>query len=299
MNGRLPWLAVLAGGVAGGVVASLGTLASISRPALEFPVESRVDRSFGDGNFPLGNADDMESRFEWALDVLHVRMDQIETQFSQLGDDLLGLLASAQMEFPLTQEPAERGSIFETMREMYEGVDVSSPDLARGLAWRNEISVMRLTNGGFDQERAEQIVQRENELRVTGGMMELEARHDAMRAGRPLPGASLLERQMRAELGESDYELYRRLLGYSTDVGVTEVLPQSAAAQAGLVSGDRIVSYDSRRVYSLGELGDMTLEGNVGEPIDIEFVRDGITMYLSVPRGPLGLRASGASPTVP
>ncbi len=148
--------------------------------------------------------------------------------------------------------------------------------------------VDRLVEAGFPADQAEWIVQREAELQMEG----LQARYDAMRrneeqgfVGRGFSQNS----ELRAELGDADYERYLTANGRSTSVGIGSVIPNSPAQDAGLQPGDQIVRYDGERVFSMMDMAGRIMrteaEGNV--IVDIE--RGGVPMQLVIPRGPLGV----------
>lgn len=160
----------------------------------------------------------------------------------------------------------------------------------RRAASSEERRAERLTDAGFAPDRAEWIVRREAELRMT----ELQAQYEARRGGEPLDGA-LEDRAavLRTELGETDYERYLEATGRPTSVAVRNVLAGSPAEQAGLEPGDRLVAYGGQRVYGVGELNDLTIEGAAGAPVTVDVVRDGQTIQLVIPRGPLGITGGG------
>jgi membrane-associated protease RseP (regulator of RpoE activity) len=149
----------------------------------------------------------------------------------------------------------------------------------------------RLIAAGFSPDRAEWIDRRTQELR----MQALQAQYDAQRDGRPLEAGTLLagERTLRAELGEAEYERYLEAVGRPTSVGVQGLLASSPAERAGLKSGDQIVSYAGQRVFELRELNALTLEGTAGESVVVEVRRDGQTLQLVMPRGPIGIFGGG------
>ena len=70
------------------------------------------------------------------------------------------------------------------------------------------------------------------------------------------------------------------------------------ADQAGLQSGDQILSYNGSRVFSPGEIRRETSSGTRGEFVAVEVLRDGQPQIIYVPRGPLGVQM-GASVTKP
>lgn len=151
--------------------------------------------------------------------------------------------------------------------------------------------VERLVAAGFSPDRAEWIERRTQELRMEA----LQAQYDAQRDGRPIEPAAAFagERTLRAELGESDYERYLQAVGRPTSVGVQGLLASSPAERAGLTTGDEIVSYDGKRVFDLRELNALTLEGTAGESVVVEVRREGQTLQVVMPRGPIGIFGGG------
>ena len=156
-------------------------------------------------------------------------------------------------------------------------------------AQRRQIEL--LTNAGFAPDRAEWINTRMQELR----MESLQAQYDATREGRPFePGTALAgERTLRNELGEADYERYLQALNRPTSVAVQNVLASSPAERSGLKAGDQVVAYDGQRVFDVRDLNALTLEGTAGESVVVEVRRDGQTLQLVVPRGPMGITGGG------
>ena len=147
-----------------------------------------------------------------------------------------------------------------------------------------------LVAGGFAPDRAQWIAEREAKLR----MDTLYSRYEAARSGEPPDRQQFFASQdaLRSELGEADYERYLAASGRATDIPVGRVLTESPAESAGLKPGDRIVAYGGQRVFDLRELNALTLEGSPGEPVAVDVVRDGATLQLYLPRGPLGIFAS-------
>jgi len=150
--------------------------------------------------------------------------------------------------------------------------------------------VERLIAGGFSPQRAAWVGQRLDELMLDM----IEQRNEAMRQSQAgvavpeigtTPGAKLRE-----DLGDFEYEQYLLALGREPYVNILEVIGGSAAASAGLQAGDRMVYYDGRRVFDFLEITPLTLEGNPGETVVIDILRDGQPIQLAVPRGPLGVR---------
>ncbi len=151
--------------------------------------------------------------------------------------------------------------------------------------------VERLIAAGFAPDRAEWINRRQEEL----SMQALQAEYDAIRGGRPIGAEIALagERTLRSEVGDADYERYLTALGIPTSVAVRDVLASSPAEGAGLRAGDEVVVYDGQRVFNVGDLNAVTLEGTAGESVVVEVRRDGQNLQLVIPRGPLGITGGG------
>ncbi len=158
-------------------------------------------------------------------------------------------------------------------------------------AQRERRTIERLIAAGFAPDRAEWISRREEQLRMEA----LQAQYNATREGRALEPAEMLAagRTMRTELGDADYERYLSATGRPTSVGVRDILASSPAESAGLKPGDEIVAYDGRRVFDMRELNALTLEGTAGESVVVDVRREGRTVQLVMPRGPIGIFGGG------
>ncbi len=146
----------------------------------------------------------------------------------------------------------------------------------------------RLVANGFAPDRAEWIIQRTEQLRMEA----LQAQYDARRGGRPVE-MDASEETLRAELGEADYERYLEAYGRRTTIPVRDVLASSPAERSGLKAGDEIVAYAGNRVFDLRELNQLTFQGTPGESVIVEVRRDGQSVQLVLPRGPLGITGGG------
>jgi PDZ domain len=154
----------------------------------------------------------------------------------------------------------------------------------RGSAGRAE----RLVAAGFEAGQAEWILQRESQLQMEA----LQAWYEAERTGDAtnyFQGRSATSEALRSELGEAEYERYLAASDRPTSVAVATVLESSPAQRAGLQPGDEIVSYDGKRIFSMSDLTRQTLEGQAGEQVVIDFRRDGVSMQVALPRGPIGI----------
>ena len=62
---------------------------------------------------------------------------------------------------------------------------------------------------------------------------------------------------------------------------------------AGLRPGDEIIGYDGKRIFSMIDLTDQTIQGEPGETILVDVIREGFLMQVAVSRGPLGITGGG------
>ncbi len=151
-----------------------------------------------------------------------------------------------------------------------------------------EARTERLVEAGIDPGLAGWIVQREQELQMDS----LQARYDAGRSDDPTDFSR--ERfssgeALRQELGDENYERYLEANGRSTSVGVSSIIGSSPAQVAGLQPGDEIIRYDGSRVFSMNDITQATMTGEPGQNVVVDIMRDGLTMQVVMPRGPLGI----------
>jgi C-terminal processing protease CtpA/Prc len=171
-----------------------------------------------------------------------------------------------------------------------EAQSSSFTDRRRDFMRRNssERRLERLIEAGFLPSEADRIMQREQELQMEA----LQARYEAGRSGDP---ADFFRDQvatgnsLREELGDADYERYLEANGRSTSVAVSSIIGNSPAQSAGIQPGDEIVRYDGERVFSMTDINLISMEGEAGQSVTIDFTRDGVPMQVVMPRGPLGV----------
>ena len=152
----------------------------------------------------------------------------------------------------------------------------------------------RLIEAGFLPSQASMIVRRESELQ----MESLRARYEAERSGDPVDywrSRNSSSDALRQELGDADYERYLTANNRSTSVTISSVIDSSPAQSAGLQPGDEIVRYDGERVFSMTDLTRQTMNGIAGQNVVVDIMRDGISMQIVIPRGPVGITGGGRS----
>jgi hypothetical protein len=164
----------------------------------------------------------------------------------------------------------------------------------RGVGMQNleKMRTERLVAGGFTEERANQILNLEDEARMTALQAEYEARRNG-ETFNPWERASDFQADLRERLGDAEYEKYLTAQGTQASVTVREVIGSSPANRAGLRPGDRILSYDGERVFGMNDLKSMAFSGDPGEDVIVDIERNGQRMQLVLPRGPLGITGSG------
>lgn len=110
---------------------------------------------------------------------------------------------------------------------------------------------------------------------------------------------SLSMRETRKEFGDEFYDWMLFTTGHPNRVRVGNVIDGSAAAEAGLLPGDVVLTYDDQRIFSPRELSDATTTGEAGESTAVGVLRDGRETRIYVPRGPLGIRLEYANEQPP
>jgi hypothetical protein len=101
-------------------------------------------------------------------------------------------------------------------------------------------------------------------------------------------------RELREELGTDSYDRLLYATGRPNRARIRDVLERSPASEAGVLAGDVILSYDRRRIFTVGELRRATTEGQAGAQIEVIVERNGKAVHLWIPRGPLGVRLAPA-----
>ena len=145
-----------------------------------------------------------------------------------------------------------------------------------------------LIAAGLAPDRADWILQRESELRYES----MQARFEARNSGTSqdfFDAALNPESMLRAEIGDADYQMYLEGNNRPTSVSISNVMASSPGERAGLKSGDQIVSYDGRRVFSTWELVQQTMGGGGEGTVVVDLLRDGAPMQIVLPKGPIGV----------
>ncbi len=212
------------------------------------------------------------SQEQYARQLLQEEIMVLSDELESLRVDAAPIAVESEQEAPETSRESE----WERRRARYAARN--SP----------EARTERLVEAGIDPGLAGWIVQREQELQMDS----LQARYDAGRSD----DATEFSRErfsssdaLRQELGDENYERYLEANGRSTSVGVSSIIGSSPAQVAGLMPGDEIVRYDGNRVFSMSDITEATMVGEPGQNVVVDVMRDGLTMQVVMPRGPLGI----------
>lgn len=200
---------------------------------------------------------------EEELQALYAEIEELD---SQRQDDRELLVAPGQDTRSIAQRRAERATAFNS---------------AQGRAGR-------LVEAGFSPDRADWIVRREDALQMEA----MQAQFEARRSGEPInrfDPAFNPEAALRAEIGDLEYVQYLDANGRSTTVTIGNVIESSPGQRAGLQSGDQILSYDGTRVFNTWELNQQTIQGQPGQTVVVDILRDDMPMQVALPRGPIGV----------
>ena len=98
---------------------------------------------------------------------------------------------------------------------------------------------------------------------------------------------------LREELGDETYDAYLFNVGRNNRVMIESIIPGSVAEAAGAQVGDLIMSYADTRIYRVADVQETTRGGSRGESVEMTLEREGQSVTLSVPRGPLGVSLDG------
>lgn len=97
-------------------------------------------------------------------------------------------------------------------------------------------------------------------------------------------------RELRAEIGDDAYDRMLYALGRVNRVAVRDIMQNSAAEQYDLRANDRIIEYDSQRVFTSQELNELVTSGTAGTLVLLRVQRNDQQLDLYIPRGPIGIR---------
>jgi C-terminal processing protease CtpA/Prc len=95
---------------------------------------------------------------------------------------------------------------------------------------------------------------------------------------------------LRSELDEASYDKYLYHSGQNNRVEVSSVMAGSPAETAGFSAGDIILSYDNKKILNWTDIRQSTLAGDINSYTNVDVLRNGERITLTVPRGTLGVQ---------
>lgn len=168
---------------------------------------------------------------------------------------------------------------------------MDAEEIVRTEQYREEQRTARrkeaMLEAGLSADRVERILRLEDELQYKAMQARFAARNSDTPQN-PFDRSYDPEAMLRAEIGDTEYEMYLAANGRSTSVPVGNVLASSPGARVGLQAGDEIVSYDGERVFSGRDLMQQTMAAGEGSVV-VDVMRDGSTLQVVLPRGPIGI----------
>jgi hypothetical protein len=232
---------------------------------------------------PFGSPDPALATIESRLVEIGERLDRSERERARLAAEIqrLEVLADrpAELEPPLEAEPvaaapepeapSRAGETRSFDGELLVAAGFAGSEVSRYQSRVDDIELRRL----YVRDQAV----REGWIDTPRYRVERQALSDELRGSR-------------AEFGEDFYDGALYTTGHPNRVSVTGVIEGSAAADAGVESGDLLVRYADQRVLSPNELRDLTTAGSAGELTEVHVLRGNEELRLFVPRGPLGVQ---------
>jgi hypothetical protein len=261
-------------------VTLLAAIAGVRWLAYESGGARSIQQQEGD-TAPLPSSFDRSLPLEERIDALEQALSD-ERYVRQLLQEELFVLTAEIESLAASRQPdraTDQSAAFER-----SDATASAPRRRTG----GDARTARLVEAGFGPGQAEWILQRESQLQMEA----LQARYEAERTGDAtnfFQSRNAASDALRNELGDADYERYLAATGRSTSVAVSTVFDSSPAQRAGLRPGDEITGYDGKRIFSMSDLTRQTMEGLPGEQVVVDILRDGVSMQVVVPRGPVGI----------
>ena len=193
---------------------------------------------------------DESAATEERIRALEVAVSE-ERQARQLLEDELLVLISEFERLDASRDGSDEGR--DDAQQAVGNSDTAAVTQAQRFRGARSATARRdaLIAAGVSPDRAEWILQRESELRYESMQARFEARN-ADEPQNPFDPSFNPEAMLRAEIGDTEYELYLEANGRPTSVGIRSIMASSPGERAGLQAGDQITGYDGQRIFSTG-----------------------------------------------
>jgi membrane-associated protease RseP (regulator of RpoE activity) len=234
-----------------------------------------------------------------AIAALAARVDEereargrLEAQLARLEADLAALREGGSIgEGEVAPYPAAPGEAAEGPAA--SGGDEVPPEVepSPGQAW---FDPRRLAAAGLPERDAEELHRLYEDVELQRLYLQNQAQRERWPRDRLATELAALDERLlavRDDYGEDAYDWFLYAAGRANRVVVEGVLGGSAAAEAGIRTGDAIVRYDGERIFKPPTLIRGTLAGRLNESVEVEIQRpDGTRTTVTLPRGPVGVR---------
>jgi membrane-associated protease RseP (regulator of RpoE activity) len=231
-----------------------------------------------------GNGDNGPSPVNSALAEDDPRLKQFEQQVQQLKSRLVEL---EQQLHQRQQTDTDTGTDLADAGDIADQAEASDP-----------LTRENLVNAGISSELASDLMRRMGEQEYQRlALRDRAIREGYFRSGRYFRELRELRQQqlsLRDEIGDPAYDRYLYQTGQNNRVAVTSVMAGSPAEQTGMRQGDILLRYNNQDVFSWNEIRQATTQGQPGEYVTLDVLRDGQPLSLMLPRGPLGVKLDAA-----
>jgi hypothetical protein len=158
-----------------------------------------------------------------------------------------------------------------------------------------------LVDTELDAEQIEELRERYEEFeRERLDIIDLETGEDGLLSTKGSRDLLILEGTLRSELGEHAYDAMLYSTGRDNRLLVSSVTDRFPAADAGIENGDVLLRYGDQRLFALLDLQQANRSGQPGEFVEVEILRGDERIWVSVPRGSLGVHVeTGSSAPLP
>jgi hypothetical protein len=216
-------------------------------------------------------------------------LEDEQKERGRLADELAGLLSWID---------AIAGSQEEDGLEGWDGAsrsegpaDSRGPETARGRGGsRPDFDVETLIAAGLSPQEAARLRDLWSEVEMKKAELGVRAASEGWpRTYRHFQAVRQIEEQIRADLEDDEYDLYLYASRRPNRLVIRDVVDGSPASRAGLQRGDRILSFDGRRVFAESDLEKFAASHGEQDNVRVQIVRDGRELSLVGPQASLGV----------
>ncbi|VAW93230.1 hypothetical protein MNBD_GAMMA20-252 [hydrothermal vent metagenome] len=254
----------------------------------------------------------------WHFHSLHQDFALSKPVVPHISELVIGSLAdccSAEMDVVVKNSLVEEKFVYQQLRQGEKEFE-TSPSIAmdkgistlfkiKNMGSRGPISLLSislkdvLSNAGIEQKSVKQIIEQigKNKMDLLS-LRDLATREGWLDTPKYIDARAIFAdpySELRTELGDRVYDRYLYAIGKDNRIRIGEVYQNSQAEALGFMRGDMIIKYGPEYIFTMTDLIQATSGGDAEEPMLVEFQRDGMHMYETVQRGPLGIEMEAVS----